>query len=256
MRHIPASPATSPTPTLTRLRSLGVFARVSLAALALLGLLALPLSTVAADSLSKDAALTATLKKQRLQAVSFKESSLKDVVKWLRIATGKNIVIKHSALTKAGIEWDQLAYNVELKDVAIWTFMETILTQPYGMGLKVKGNIVWITSKTDTYGKPVTKMYGISHITYTKTDFIAPEINLQPSGFTGDEYEPEKIVEDDPLTDGEAVAELLKEILLPKGWEDNADWSIRATNRYLVIRAPREVHARVSQALAKIASMK
>ena len=214
-----------------------------------------PVPEADAGSLAKDIALVRTLKKQRLSAVTFKETGLKDVVKWLRIATGKNIVIKHSKLTKAGVEWSDLRYTVELKNVSVWTFMDTILTKPYDMGLKVKGNIVWITSKADTYGKSVTKMYAISHITYTKTDFIAPEINLNPSGFIGEEYEPEKPVEDDPLTDGEAVADLIKELVAPKGWE-NEGWSIRATNRYLVIRAPKAVHAVIPKALDKIAAMK
>ena len=214
------------------------------------------LSSAEAGSLAKDVALVKTLKKQRLSQVSFKEASLKDVVKWLRVATGKNIIIKRAALTKAGVEWKELSYSVTLKNVSVWTFMESILTKPYGMGLKVKGNIVFLTSKADTYGKPVTKMYSISHITYTKTDFFAPEINLNPSGFQEEEYEPEKIVEDDPLTEGDAVAELLKEILLPKGWENNDSWSIRATTRYLVIRAPRAVHALVPRVLGKIAALK
>ena len=219
-------------------------------------LLAVGPAPAVAGSLAKDAALVRTLKKQRLNKVEFKETKLKDVVKWLRIATNKNIVIKHSTLSKAGVDWEDLAYTVELRDVSVWTFLDTIVTRPYEMGLKVKGNIVWITSKMDTYGKPVTRMYGISHITYTKTDFIAPEINLNPSGFVENEYEPERIVEDDPLAEGDAVAELLKEILLPKGWENNENWTIRATNRYLVIRAPKAVHALVPSALAKIASLK
>ena len=214
------------------------------------------LSSAEAGSLAKDVALVKSLKKQRLMHVSFKQTDLKGIVKWLRVATGKNLLIKHAALTKAGIEWQDISYTVELKNVSVWTFLDSILTRPYEMGIKVKGNIVYITSKMDTYGKPVTRMYGISHITYTKTDFFAPEINLNPSGFTGDDYEPEKIVEDDPLNNGDAVAELLKEILLPKGWENNEGWTIRATDRYLVIRAPKDVHALVPRFLGMIASMK
>jgi len=214
------------------------------------------LPSAEAGSLAKDIALVRMLKKQRLSQVTFKEASLKDVVKWLRVATGKNLIIKRAALTKAGVEWADISYTFTLKNVAVWTFLDSILTKPYGMGLKVKGNIVFLTSKMDTYGKPVTKMYSISHITYTKTDFFAPEINLNPSGFQEEEYEPERIVEDDPLAEGDAVAELIKEILLPKGWENNDGWTIRATNRYLVIRAPRAVHALVPRVLSKIAAMK
>ena len=204
---------------------------------------------------AKDVALVRTLQKQRLAKVQFKETNLQGVVKWLRVATGKNIVIKTTTLAKADIEWKDIVYTVTLEDVSTWTFMNEIVAKPHGMAVVVKGNIVFFTSKADSYGKPKTKMYGISHITWTKTDFFGPSINLNPSGFVEDEYEPEKVVEDDPLNSGDAVAELLKELLLPDKW-DSEDWSIRATDKYLVIRAPKAVHNLVPRTLAKIAAMK
>ena len=214
------------------------------------------LSTAQADPTAKDAALVATLRKQRLTHVEFKETNLQGIVEWIRVATSKNIVIKVAALAKADIAWEDLTWTVELRDVSVWSFLEDVIAQPHGMALKVTGNIVFITSKADSYGKPVTRLYGISHITWTKTDFYGPSLDLKPSGFTPDEYEPEKVVEDDPLTTGDAVAELLKELLLPSAWEANDDWNIRATDRYLVIRAPVAVHSLVPRALDKIASMK
>lgn len=204
---------------------------------------------------AKDVALVRTLKKQRLAKVNFKETSFEGVVKWLRIATGKNIVIKSTKLAKADIEWKDITYTVTLENVSTWTFMSEIVAKPHDMAVVVKGNIVFFTSKADSYGKPTTKMYGISHITWTKTDFFGPSINLNPSGFVEDEYEPEKPVEDDPLNNGDAVAELLKELLLPEKW-DSEDWSIRATDKYLVVRAPKAVHNLVPRTLAKIAAMK
>ena len=209
-----------------------------------------------ADSASKDRALVLQLKKQRLTQIEFKDTDLDGVIKWLRVATSKNILVNTVALAKAGVEWKDIRYTVSLEKVDVWTFMQDVLAKPHEMALKVKGNIVFFTSKADSYGRPVTKLYGISHITWTKTDFYGPEINLKPSGFTEDDRPTEVVVENDPLTTGDAVAELLKELLLPKLWEENDTWNIRATDRYLVIRAPLDVHARIPAALSKIASMK
>lgn len=236
------------------MRTLALLSAFLIALPATVGLTTTPQAAVAGPS-AKDVALVRTLKSQRLTTVQFKESSLTDVVKWLRIATGKNIVIKSHKLAKAGIEWKDITYTVELEKVRVWTFLEEIVAKPHEMAVVVKGNIVFLTSKADSYGKPTTKMYAISHITYTKTDFYGPNINLNPSGFVEEEYEPEKPVEDDPLNSGDAVAELLKELLLPDKW-DSEDWSIRATDKYLVIRAPKAVHRLVSRTLAKIAAMK
>ncbi|MDA1193908.1 MAG: hypothetical protein O2894_01865 [Planctomycetota bacterium] len=217
--------------------------------------LALP-GVAGAEPSAKDIALVRALKAQTLTRIEFKETNLEGVVKWLRVATGKNIIIKQSALAKAGIEWQDLSYTVELEKVSVWTFLEDVIAKPYDMALTVRGNIVFLTSRADSHGKPVTKLYTISHITWTKTDFFGPSINLNPSGFVGEEYEPEKPVENDPLTSGDAVAELIKELLVPAQWEENDDWAIRATDRYLVIRAPKSVHALIPRALEKIASMK
>lgn len=217
---------------------------------------ALPAGDAVAAPSAKDIALVRALKAQRLKSVKFKETKLAGIVKWLRIATSKNIIIKRTALAKADIEWQDISYTVELEDVNVWTFLSEIVAKPHGMALVVKGNIVFLTSKADSYGKPVTKLYGISHITWTKTDFYGPSINLNPSGFVEEEYEPEKPVEDDPLTSGDAVAELMRELLLPKQWDSQDDWNIRATDRYLVVRAPKAVHALIPRTLAKIAAMK
>jgi hypothetical protein len=225
----------------------------------LLAALLLPVAapSAAAGPSARDRALLAALHKQRLVRVRFKDTGLKDIVKWLRIATSKNILVKQATLTKAGIEWQDLKWTVDLDDVSVWTFLSEIVAKPHGMAVVVKGNIVFLTSKADSYGKPITRLYGISYITWTKTDFIGPRLDLRPSGEVADEeYEPEKPVENDPLTSGDAVADLVKELVMPKGWEANDKWSIRATDRYLVIRAPAEVHRLIPAALSKIASMK
>lgn len=229
---------------------------IALLAAVLALLMAASALTATAGPSAKDLALLQALKSQRLTKVAFKETDLRGIVKWLRVATGKNILIKQHALAKAGIEWQELTWTVELENVSVWTFLDDVVARPHDMAVTVKGNIVFLTSKADSYGKPVTKLYGISHITWTKVDFIAPPLDLHPSGFVEEEYEPERVVEEDPLNSGDAVAELVKDLVFPQAWDENDEWNIRATDRYLVIRAPREVHARIPRALAMIASMK
>jgi hypothetical protein len=215
---------------------------------------AVPVASAGSDE--RAAALVKRLKGQRLASITFEKADLETVVKWLRVATASNIVLKRAALAKAGIEWQDIEITVELSDVRAWTFVKDVLLEPHGMAPKVTGNILFITSKADTYEKPVTRLYGISHITWRKVDFIGPTINLNPSGLVEDEYLPEVVDEDDLLADGDAVAGLLKELVVPQAWDAHDDWAIRATERYLVIRAPLAVHALVPRALAKIAALK
>jgi len=235
-----------------QLRRLLPAALLILLAVALLAASATP---AAAGPRSRAAALASKLKSQRLENVKFEDAGLEDVLKWLRIATGANFVLKRSALAKAGIEPADVRATLTLEKVTPATLLGLIL-QPHDLAAQVKGNVVYVTTRVDAMGRPVTRIYAISHITWTKVDFIAPDINLYPSGFTPiEEYESEVVVENDPLNSGDAVAELLQDLVAPGEW-DNDGWSMRATDRYLVIRAPRSVHAKVDHALGQIAAMK
>lgn len=224
--------------------------------LALVFLAVLALMAPAATADSKGAALMAKLKQLRLKNVDFKEQPLTGVVKWLRVATGLNFHIKRAVLAKAGIELEDIVVTAKLADVKVSTFLGIVLEE-HELGVKVKGNVVYITTKKDTYGKPISKMYTISHITWTKMDFIGPEIDLRPSGASfDDEYEPERIVEDDPLDNGDAVIELIKEITGSSLWDENDDWSLSGTDKYIVVKAPKSMQTKVNKALVAIASMK
>lgn len=213
-----------------------------------------PRAAVAAPSAARAAALAQRLATTRLKNVVWKDLALKDVVTWLRTATGINFFVNQAALAKENIDASALSFTVELADVSVQSLL-SVLLEPHGMAVRLHDNIVFLTTKADSYGRLVTRVYGVSHITWQKIDFIAPDIHLNPSGATGDDYEPEVVRDDDPLTTGDAVAEVLKEIVSPGEWGTEG-WNIRSTRQYLVIRAPLSVHARIPRALDVIASMK
>jgi hypothetical protein len=215
---------------------------------------AVPASSSALAS-PRGAALQEALKTKRVKNLKWTQMGLNDMVTWLRIATGWNFIVNHAEVAKANVDVASLAFDLELADVSVATLLEVTLP-PVGLAVRIQDNLVWITSKADAQGKLVTRLYGISHITWQKVDFAAPDINLLPSGYTPPtEYEPETLVEDDPLLTGEAVAELLKEIVVPGEWETEG-WSMKATKTYLVIRAPVAVQAKIPRALATISSLK
>ena len=214
-----------------------------------------PIAQAGPNTRLRGAQLAQALRVQRLKTVKFDAVELPELVKWLRVATGANIVIRHRALQKAGIDPKDITFTAELEDVTVATLLGLAL-KPHELTAVVKGNVVLITTRADGWGKPVTRLYAISHITYRKVDFIAPDIDLRPSDYVPpNEYEPERVVEDDPLAEGDAVAELVQEMVVPGEWE-NDGWSIRANQRYLIVRAPRRVQALIPRALAGIASMK
>ena len=203
---------------------------------------------------SRDAALERAMKTKRLSHLKFENAKVDDVVKYLRIATGWNYVVKRLVIQKANIDLDALTVTVQLDDVTIATFLEIVL-DGHGLVAKVEGNIIFVTTKADAQGKPVVVLHPISHLTWKKTDFIAPTLDLYPSDYTPpEEYVPEVVVEDDPLADTSKIVDLVKE-LVEAPW-DTEGWSITATAQFLLVKAPRAVQSRVTAALETLAAMK
>jgi hypothetical protein len=203
---------------------------------------------------ARGAALEQEMRTRRLSKVKFEGTKLEDVVQWLRIATGWNYVVKKDVLAKANIDLDTITVTVELSDVTVATFLEIAL-EGHGLVAKPNGNIVYVTTKADAQGKPVYVLYPICHLTWTKTDFHGPDIDLHPSGFTPvDEYQPEVPVEDDPFTDPQKIVDMVKE-MVDEAW-DTEGWSITATKTFLMVKAPRAVQRRVAATLEVLASMK
>lgn len=232
-------------------------ARSLLCSVLALLLMAAPLATEAdaGTRAQRTKALVQRLKTQRIANLKFEDTKLTDVVKWLRVATSHNFVFRRGAISKADIDLESITIRLKLRDVTVAQVLDLCL-RPHELAAVVKDNIVFITTKADSYGKLRTKLYGISHITYTKRDFIAPELSLRTDGQAGlEEYEPEVEVENDPLNNGDAVADLLRRLLDPEGWENN-DWEITATDRHLSVRAPLHIHRQIPKVLEQIASVK
>jgi hypothetical protein len=199
------------------------------------------------------AALAAAMKARRLTNVSFDKTKLEDVLTYLRVATGWNYVVKRAPILKAGIDLDAVTVTLTLDDVSVSTILEIAL-EPSGLVAAVEGNIVYVTTKLDAMGKPILRLYAISHITFTLTDFHGPDLDLHPSGYTAPEVVEEVARDDDPLTDPNKIVELVKEIV-SEAW-DTEGWAISATKQTLTVKAPRAVQRQVAAALREIGSMK
>jgi hypothetical protein len=229
----------------------------ALAASLIAAALLLPLSAPgasAADPTVRGFALAQAMKTRRLHGVSFDKTKLEDVLAYLRVATGWNYVVKRAPILKAGVDLDAVLVTLTLDDVSVATVLEIAL-EPSGLVAAVEGNIVYITTKADALGKPVLRLYAITHITFTITDFHGPDINLHPSGYTPVEEVVEEVPrDDDPLTDPAKVVELVKEIV-DAPW-DTEGWAISATKQILTVKAPRDIQRQVALALREIGSMK
>ena len=90
-------------------------------------------------------------------SVEFKKASLDQFVKFIRTATGINIVVNKRQIEKDGGDVDAIEIALEVKNVKVIDALKLAL-QGHELGLKVKGNILYITSKKDALGKPVLRI--------------------------------------------------------------------------------------------------
>lgn len=230
--------------------------RVVLALLAATGLLDVADPASASPSrgeAAKDAALAAAVRTRRLPEVVWSDVALDPAVAWLRVATGWNFHVRRPTLEKAGVELAALRFSCRLEDVTVAAVLR-LLFEPHGIVWTVKGNVVHLTTKADAMGKPYLVIHAIGHLTWTKTNFRGPRIDLLPSGFADDDAPAEEEDESDPFRDPQHVVDLVKQ-MVEAPWGEPG-WSIAATKVYLTVRAPRSVQAEVALALARMAALK
>ncbi len=226
------------------------FVAACLAVVACVGASARPAS---ADA-KKDAALEAAVKVRKIPQVRFADTSLQDAAKWLQVATGWNFVVKTAVIEKAGVDLSAVKYKLELNDVTVAGLLRVML-EPHGLVWNVAGNIVHLTTKADAQGKPVMVLYPISHLTWTKTNFRGPDIDLHPSGFVvSDDTAEEEEDEEDPFRDPQHVADLVKE-MVDATWTEEG-WALTATKQWLMVKAPRSVQRQVARALEQMVALK
>jgi hypothetical protein len=212
---------------------------------------ALPCAASAAPTRAEE--IAAALRTRRIASVVLEDTSLDDLAKFLRTATGFDFHVRRDVIGKAGIDLDGIRFRATLEDVVVADLLKLLLP-PQGLGAVVRGSVVQLTTRADALGKPVTRLYDVTHLTWKLTDFAAPSLDLRPSGFEAvDEVEPE-VVREDPLAEPENVLELVKQ-LVDVDWTTEG-WSIAVTARMLVVRAPASVQAKVARALAQVAAFK
>ena len=222
-------------------------------ALAAVSLSPLPPRAEAGPVERRQADLLHGLATHRLREVRFSGASLDDVVKYLRVATGFNYVVRRDVIQKAGIDLDVVKTTLDLDDVSVGLVLALVL-EPHGLAAKVEGNIVFVTTKADVLGRPRLVIYPISQLTWKKIDFHGPDIDLHPSDFHADEVAEETVVEDDPFLDPQHVVDLVKE-MVDAPW-DSEGWTIKATTQFLMVKAPMSVQRQVARAVDQMGALK
>lgn len=199
-------------------------------------------------------ALRTALRTTRLARVELEDLPLPALVRWLRTATGWAWALDARALAEAGIDADTVRVSARLDDVSVRTLLDVVL-EAHGLALRVQDTLVWITTRAAAEGPLLTRRYGLAHLLWVKVDFPGPQVGLRPEGGAAPVTVPEMPVPGDALASPEQVLDLVQRLVAPGRW-DEAGWSLRATARDLVVRAPAAVHAQVVRVLRMLEAVK
>ena len=179
-------------------------------------------------------------------SVEFKKATLDQFVKYVRTATGINIVVMKARIEKDGGDVDAIEIALEVKSVRVIDALKLAL-QGHELGLKLKGNILYITSKKDALGKPVLRIYSVAHLLVPLRDFPARDMNVYPSNYEPPEVEEPEIVR--TYESSEELAELIRTFTGKDTWE-NEGVAIHVFRKHLFIRTYPRVHREVARLLA------
>lgn len=182
---------------------------------------------------------------------SFDKLPLDDFVKWVRAATGVNVVVKRAVIAKE-LDPEGVLVTLELRDVALKDLLALAL-EPHGLATRVEGNVLFVTTKRDARGKPIVVLYDVSELLMPIRDFPAPDINLYQSHEERPEPpEPEvRAVADS----AEEVADLVRRFCGEGTWEDEGV-RVQVLRRHLLVRHYPEVHREIARFLLELRALR
>jgi len=209
------------------------------------------ISSVATSAPDSRRALLNTLQTRRISA-KFESASLDDVVKYVRAASGINIVVQKHKIAKAGGDADAIEISMKVRNITILNFLKLAL-EPNELGMATKGNILLITSKKAARGKPTLRLYSIAHLMVKIRDFPAPDINVYPTNF--EPPEAPEIEVHQAMESGEEVAEMLRNFVGADTWDDEGI-VLHVNSQTLFIRQYPHVHRKIGRFLLQLNALR
>jgi len=184
-------------------------------------------------------------------SVNFDKASLSQFVKFIRLSTGVNIVVRKNRIDKDGGDADAIEISLKAQDVRVLDVLRLgLVTQ--GLGLVAKGNILIITSKKDARGKPVLVIYSVADMLIALRDFPAPDMNVYGSNMEPPEP-PEPEVQQN-IESSDELAEMVRQFTGRDTWDDEGV-NIHVFRKHLFIRTYPSVHREVQRFLNAVRGM-
>ena len=177
--------------------------------------------------------------------VDFEEAELQSVIEYLSAQTKVNFQL--SALAASDIE-DTVSYSLS-DERSVKTVLDLITDNIEGLSWKIDNGVVLLITDDEKTGGQVNATYSVADLVTPIQDFVAPDINVEPSSGLDpvDEELPERAAN---VIESGQLEELIQAAVAPNSWDEDPNNSIRVTERgTLVVRQTPEVQREIVQLL-------
>lgn len=179
-------------------------------------------------------------------STDFKDTSLDEVVEFLRELAGVNIMVD-PALKEKNIQ-----VTLKVKDVSVRTVLN-LIAEMNSIGWKYREEVLYLTTPDKLKEDVVLKIYDVQDLLAPIRHFPGAEIGLTEEGVGFTPTPPDD-------TGAETLENVLEDLIKThtglKSWEDNPNASIQLNKGLLIIRQTRQVHQEVARFLARLRQFK
>ena len=217
---------------------------------AILALLAAPLRAQEGvgenESDPKKAEVVNKLNTMRLN-LDFKDSSLDEVLNYIRDISGLNIVVDAEVSSK--LNPDQMKISLRVKDLLLKSCLKLMLGSR-DLTATYKEGVILVVPKGKTDKAVYLQIYDVRDLLVKIQDFGGPKVELvSPSKGGGGPLTGATFTLEEPkstITE-EFITEMVKANTGDRSWDENTAASVQLTNGMLIVSQSRRVHAEIKQ---------
>ena len=182
--------------------------------------------------------------KRIIVTANFEDTELSNLADFL--STQSKINFQLSNTVKSDFEE---TISFELGDRSVYSVLEVIDGSYEELSWMIEDGVVLFISSDELVGGQVNATYSVADLVTPIQDFIAPDINVQPSDdvIPPDEDLPEREAN---VIEAQQLEELITLAVAPESWDEDPNNSVRVTERgQMVVRQTPEVQRQIVQLL-------
>lgn len=173
--------------------------------------------------------------------LDFQDTDLADVVSFLQRVTNANMVLDPKVVAAAPPPVTLRVERMKLR------FVLDFIMKITGLKYTLRNEAIYISNEQGTRGDLFMKIYDVRDLTHAMASFPGPGMEIPEPGGTGSMLLPP--VEPDTTPETGEFMEIIRQVVAPASWSDEAGTGIEEYNGAMVVTQSGEVHTQVDELL-------